>query len=156
MTPRTPNAPMTLTESQKNCLRLVAQGMTSKEIAQHIGLTPSTVDTYLKIACTRLGAENRRDAARRFLEAERSQGLGSQPPALPEADDPPHDAGRRGEAERPNGWIRSAITPPPIGGSTNDLNSSDRLLAMLRAACLMAMIMSALVLFSIGVIRLLS
>lgn len=147
---------MILTESQKSCLRLVARGQTSKEIAQTTGLTPSTVDTYLKVATARLGADNRRDAARRFLEFEQSQGLGSQPQTLPNPViylEDPASVDRRSD---PPGWVRAAIMPPPIGGSTNDLTQTHRLLAMLRAACLMAVVMSALVLFSIGMIRLLN
>ncbi|MEG8027687.1 helix-turn-helix transcriptional regulator [Sphingomonas aerolata] len=145
---------MALTESQKTCLRLVARGQTSKEIAQQTGLTPSTIDTYLKSASASLGTANRREAARKFAEIEESQRLGSQSPLL-SLPDPASDEGaeQRGTDVR-NHWIRTVVTPPPIGGSINDLTPSSRLIAMFKIACLMAAIMAGLTLFSIGMIRL--
>lgn len=145
---------MALTESQKTCLRLVAVGQTSKEISQQTGLTPSTIDTYLKSATAALGAANRRDAARKFAEIEQSQRLGSQPPLLPTPEPASdEDAEQRGSNVRDH-WIRTVVTPPPIGGSINDLTTSSRLIAMFKIACLMAAIMAGLTLFSIGMIRL--
>ncbi len=145
---------MALTESQKACLRLVAQGRTSKEIALSIGLTPSTIDTYLKSASASLGTANRREAARKFVEQEQSQQLGSQPLPLPTADPTGDEGDEHGAADTRLGRIRSALTPPPIGGSINDLTPSDRLIAMFKVACMMAAILAALTLFAIGMIRL--
>lgn len=66
------NQAANLTEGQKTCLRLVGRGMSSKEIAQETGLAPQTVDTYVKAAMAKLGASNRRDAARLLGAAEAS------------------------------------------------------------------------------------
>jgi DNA-binding CsgD family transcriptional regulator len=88
-----------LSEGQKNCLRLVAKGMSSKEIAKVIGLTPQTVDTYLKAALARTGAPNRREAARMLVTWELSQQSGSpsQPIAEPAlASDSNPQTGSRG------------------------------------------------------------
>lgn len=57
-----------LTDVQVNCLRLVAEGYTSKEIAKQLGLTPMTVDQYLHRAKKAVGAPDRRAASRRFFE----------------------------------------------------------------------------------------
>ncbi|WP_231732857.1 helix-turn-helix transcriptional regulator [Porphyrobacter sp. CCH7-A1] len=44
---------------QVSCLRLVADGYTSKQIAKKLGLTPMTVDQYLQRAKTAMGAPDR-------------------------------------------------------------------------------------------------
>ncbi len=48
-----------LTDVQVSCLRLVADGYTSKQIAKKLGLTPMTVDQYLQRAKTAMGAPDR-------------------------------------------------------------------------------------------------
>lgn len=119
-----------LSDSQKACLRLVAQGMSSKEIAIELSLSPSTVDTYIKHAMSRLGASNRREAARKYMENGLPQNFGSQPERLAEAllaaengaqpvqVDP---VSREGQSL---GW--RAILPPPVGGKLNDRSASQR------------------------------
>ena len=62
-----------LSDSQRLCLRLVAQNKSSKEIAIEIGLSPQTIDQYLSRATSLLGASNRREAARFFEENEKKQ-----------------------------------------------------------------------------------
>ncbi|MDH7639226.1 helix-turn-helix domain-containing protein [Sphingomonas oryzagri] len=53
-----------LTDRQKQCLRLVRAGYVSKEIAVRIGASPDVVDKVIKLAMARIGAGNRREAAR--------------------------------------------------------------------------------------------
>jgi len=45
------------------CLRLVAEGKTSKVIAKELALSPATVDSYMREAITHFGVENRLQAA---------------------------------------------------------------------------------------------
>src|SRR3546814_16724054 len=59
-----------LSDVQKRCLRLAAEGRSSKEIAPLVGLTHHTVDQYLHRARIILNAVNRRDAARIFPETD--------------------------------------------------------------------------------------
>jgi DNA-binding CsgD family transcriptional regulator len=59
-----------LTEGQKDCLRLVDDLMTSKQIARHLGISPSTVDQRLDAARRKLNAPSRKLAARIYLEIE--------------------------------------------------------------------------------------
>ena len=59
-----------LSRTQKTCLRLVAQGLTSKQIAIETGLSPHTVNKYLERATAVLHAENRRQAAQIFIKYE--------------------------------------------------------------------------------------
>ena len=59
-----------LTERQKDCLRLVAQGYTSKEIGRALDLSPSTVDNHILAAVQLLGAPSRGEAARLLVRTE--------------------------------------------------------------------------------------
>lgn len=61
-----------LTDKQRQCLRLVYAHMSSKEIAQQLGLGPATVDQYVKTAIRTLGVSDRRAAARMLAEHEGS------------------------------------------------------------------------------------
>src|SRR3954469_23148432 len=83
-----------LTPRERECLRLVAQHMHSKEIGRALDLSPFTVDKYIESACERLGVRSRREAARMFIEQS--------------SDDPPNGSGNEllGLAERPE-------RPPP-------------------------------------------
>ncbi len=62
-----------LTRQQIACLRLVADGLSSKEIAARLDLQPGTIDQYLKDASAILGTRTRSQAAvvyMRFLGTE--------------------------------------------------------------------------------------
>ena len=48
-----------ITERQTEILRLVARGMTSKEIARHEGITLHTVNTHVRRAMLTLGVGTR-------------------------------------------------------------------------------------------------
>lgn len=53
-----------LTEGQLDCLRLVAQHLSSKEIAVELGISPHTVDQRVRQALQTLGVGRRAQAAR--------------------------------------------------------------------------------------------
>lgn len=139
-----------LPEAHKTCLRLVGRGMSSKEIARETGLAPLTVDTYLKQAIARLGASNRRDAARRLLELEASQKSGSQSLDLAGAG--------RGEDRKPptskKGW-RRWMRLPPVGGGLHDLTWSQKSYQILHVAVIAAIVLLALSLATAGLFQLL-
>jgi DNA-binding CsgD family transcriptional regulator len=66
-----------LTRRERECLRLVAQHMHSKEIGRALELSPYTVDKYISSACERLGVRSRREAARLLVSfEERTAGVG--------------------------------------------------------------------------------
>ncbi|GBQ70347.1 DNA-binding HTH domain-containing protein [Ameyamaea chiangmaiensis NBRC 103196] len=48
-----------LTRRQRDCLRLCAEGLTSKEMARAMACSVATVDLHLQAAARRLGARNR-------------------------------------------------------------------------------------------------
>ncbi len=57
-----------LTKRQRQCLLLVAKGLSTKQIARSLSLSPSTVDNHLQTAIAKLGVEGRFEAARLFAE----------------------------------------------------------------------------------------
>ena len=59
------NGPVSrLTPGQLDCLRLVDQHLSSKEIAFELGISSHTVDQRIRIALQTLGVERRSQAAR--------------------------------------------------------------------------------------------
>ena len=99
-----------LTLKEREILAHVADLRQSKEIAPLVGLSNLTVDTYIKRIVAKLGAADRKDAARLYREASRAPvpTVGTQPAAI--AADPAAEA---------------VIPPPGIGeGSDAALLSS--------------------------------
>ena len=121
--------------------------MSSKEIAIETGLSPSTVDTYLKAAMARLGASNRRDAARILHSWEQSQQLGSPAAGVPDRPAPGQLVDVAGGAW--SAWIK----PTPLGGIRNDLDSAQKTLAILKVAGIGAMVVLAIALLMAGALQ---
>jgi DNA-binding CsgD family transcriptional regulator len=140
-----------LTDGQKACLRRVAQGKTSKEIAIELRLSPATVDTYLKLATARLKAQNRRDAARRFIDLEHSQKFGSQSEAVATPPNPPQhflvtEPSTSSNIDgNPARWRQ--ILPPPLGGVINNTTTGQRIAATFKIAFWCVILFLAIVLF---------
>lgn len=63
MPPAPPANPATLTEAQCHYLRLVADGLTSKQIAQAVGGSHHTINVQIGVAMRILGASSRQQAA---------------------------------------------------------------------------------------------
>ncbi|WP_407672706.1 response regulator transcription factor [Novosphingobium organovorum] len=61
-----------LSKRQRQCLALVERGMSSKEIARHLQIAPSTVDNHIKLALARLNCYTRQQAASLLHEERRS------------------------------------------------------------------------------------
>ena len=53
-----------LTPQERECLRLVAQQRSSKEIASELGISKASVDTYCNRARAKLGVTSREELAR--------------------------------------------------------------------------------------------
>lgn len=73
-----------------DCLRLVAEGKSSKRIGKQLDLSPYTVDSYMRDAIAHFGVANRLEAAHAAARA----GLFAPPPTLrpqPQAIAPPDD-----------------------------------------------------------------
>ena len=119
-----------LTAGQLDCLRLVDQHLSSKEIAGELGISPHTVDQRIRQSLAILGVERRAQAARLVAQYDSSyQRLIHQPPYIPAEMESGHPeaavshqirhAGRAGGAGGP-GFIteqrpasfRSSLQPP--------------------------------------------
>ena len=59
-----------LTDGQRDCLRLVYNHMTSKDIARVLGVSPHTVDMRLRMAMKTLSVGSRIEAARLLVQEE--------------------------------------------------------------------------------------
>lgn len=85
-----------LSEGQRQCLELVNQHLSSKEIALHLGISPHTVDQRVRLALQILGVEKRGEAARMVAaaaadgETEPYQRLIHQPPYIDATPAPGH------------------------------------------------------------------
>jgi DNA-binding NarL/FixJ family response regulator len=62
---------MGLTPRQYSILGLIAKGLTNKEIASHLNLSPRTVEMHVALALERLNCRTRSEAVSRAV----SQGL---------------------------------------------------------------------------------
>jgi len=134
-----------LSESQRQCLRLVLQNRTSKEIAKETGLSPHTVDTYLLRAAATLGATNRREAARIFSEIEQSERFGYEArqleiiPANPEADGAPSQGVGRSRGR----WLLRQF--PAIGGEPHELTLNQMIFAVMKISIASTAFVAALI-----------
>lgn len=66
----TPDRIDQLSPRERECLALVAENFSSKEIARKLDLSPYTVDEYIATARVKLGASSRAEAARLLTAAE--------------------------------------------------------------------------------------
>lgn len=143
-----------LSQAQKDCLRLAYRGKSSKEIARLTGFAPSTVDTYLSKAAITLGVGSRREAARNFMEWENGQvgkigflrfrqgeGIDKRAPSQnrsgPEAGTAGGSIGR---------MLSKIVFLPPIGGRENDLTVSERIQAIMKIGLVSAVTLIAIAL----------
>jgi DNA-binding CsgD family transcriptional regulator len=86
-----------LTPKERECLRLVADNRSSKEIAQELGISKASVDTYCNRARAKLGVPSRRAAARLVMEAERTA---------------PHPVSRPAASAAPSPAVHLSVLPP--------------------------------------------
>jgi DNA-binding CsgD family transcriptional regulator len=133
-----------LSPRERDCLRLVGQARSSKEIAIELGLSPFTVDEYVRSAVTKLGARNRREAARLIEAATPAapspEKLGDEPTRLAEPGLSPAamtPAGREGGPKWRLPFLRQ-------GRRYNDLGWRDRLLWIVVGAVAIIVLFSQL------------
>lgn len=161
-----------LTDLHKECLRLVAQGLQSKEIAQKIGCSHRTVDTYISAVLPLFDTSDRRVAARRFLALEATE----RPPANPSqaGADVGTDLSQRllsqpeavadigiftDDSRRATGLVQTSrrlIHLPPLGGKPNDLTSAGKFLSGTQIGLIGSMTLMAIVAIVQGIISLLT
>ena len=138
-----------LTNSQKECLRLVGQGMSSKENAIATGLSPQTVDTYIKSANQISEVSSRREAARKLLDAERSQKSGYPSEPVVREDEPGEQSSQSEHGAEPGG--NSFFRLPPVGGEENALDWAERSFAILKIGVLGFTVAAGIALVTAGI-----
>jgi DNA-binding CsgD family transcriptional regulator len=144
-----------LTERQKDCLRLVAHGYTSKEIGRKLELSPSTVDNHILASTQILEAPSRAVAARLLASTEIRQKLPSQTATL--ADTRIDDANSITANVSEFGYLkRVLLLLPPLGGLNNELSPSDRTLRIVQVAAISFGTVMSIILFVAGAFKLLS
>jgi DNA-binding CsgD family transcriptional regulator len=140
-----------LTERQKEILRLVGEGYTSKEIARHLGLSFRTVDTHILRMAKQLNAPSRAEAARMLADFETKHKIRKYPERLPNAANP-----GLSEPVTSQGW-RSALfrlfALPPLGGRTNDLGWDQKTIHVFRIAAMSLATVTGLALAIAGVMH---
>ncbi len=136
-----------LNEGEKQCLRLVAQGFNSKEIARQLRVSEHTVDQRVRTSLRKFGVPSRKEAARLFVsfdqrspQSDTYQPLIYQPERLASDPEPASSLAQPDkpdeETKRHTLLRRILAFGPPLGGSTNELSKDGRILAMIRAAVL--------------------
>lgn len=155
-----------LSEGEKQCLRLVAQGFNSKEIARQLHVSEHTVDQRVRTSLRKFGVPSRKEAARLFVSSQQQaaqngtyQPLIYQPQPLAEPAPPASSIGQPDEDAEPE--VRSLLRRilafgPPLGGSSNELSIDGRILAMVRAAVLTGVGVVTLLLLIAGAFRVLA
>lgn len=165
-----PGSTERLSPVQKECLRLVAAGLQSKEIAIKLNRSHRTVDTYISAALPLFGTSDRRVAARLFLESEASRHKGQSPDGADhrlsgisqrlrsQSDDiaqPVISPDEDGRATRRGHLFRRLFQPPPLGGQENALTPSAKFLSIAQVGLIGAMMLLAIVAIMHGLISLL-
>lgn len=144
-----------LTERQKDCLRLVAQGYTSKEIGRALELSPSTVDNHILTAVQAVNATSRGAAARSLAGLETRQKMPRESLALAES---PRSGLLSISAEAPTLtiWGRRVWSLPPVGGYKNELDTAERSLRIVQVAAVGFGTMMSLTLLIAGAFKIFS
>lgn len=143
-----------LTERQKEILRLVGEGYTSKEIARHLGLSFRTVDTHILRLAKLLNAPSRAEAARMLADHETKHKIRTYPARLPN----PEKSGLSGPVTS-QGWrgaLHRLFALPPLGGRPNDLGWDQKSIHILRVATMSLAAVTGLALAIAGVMRVFS
>lgn len=141
-----------LSERQKQCLELVADGYTSKQIARQLNLSPSTVDNHLNAALERLGADNRIQAARIFIEGSQHDKANLGNLLKEEMSEFIGPSPSNGEAP----FVASLLSIPPIGGKKNVLSPRRRYYHVIQIMVLALMAFSAAIVTIAGIVHLFS
>jgi DNA-binding CsgD family transcriptional regulator len=132
---------LSLSEAQRTYLRLVSEGLTSKQIANALGGSHHTINAEIGIAMRVLGAKSRQEAA---ALVQRSEESGSyersyEPPAVAA---PPPAEPNRGRDE--DGGSGTGLPWPTAGRPDNTLSAWQRIGWILLLAAVVALLLGGL------------
>ncbi len=143
-----PEKILKLTERQRMCLELVAQGFTSKEIGRRLGISHSTVDNHILLATQALGVADRREAGR--LVSATGQQLPRQATDLPQPEISGIFEEREAQSQPGTGNVRLL---PPVGGQANEQTLRHKTLQILSIAVLSTIAVISLALIVSGAFK---
>lgn len=141
-----------LSERQRECLILVKDGLTSKEIGRLLSLSPSTVDNHLNAATERLGCSSRIVAAKIFETAQQFAECGD---LCSQSEDNKAKLKHLGDPLAGPQVTRSYLLPP-LGGAANDEPATRRIIHIGLIAITATMAFAAITITIAGVVDLFS
>ena len=144
-----------LTPRQRECISLVRDGLSSKEIARKLGISHRTVEAHIEAVMSALEVDSRMAAVFRLEEIE-GRALSPAPPSKPDRgimlqnqDDLREDYLLVARQFEPTESKSFGILPP-FGGETTDAPRTVRILWMARLAALAIMASCFVILFIMG------
>lgn len=143
-----------LTGRQKECLLLLREGLTSKQIARELRISPRTVDQHIAVALENLGVKSRLEAVsllhdrEREVTNERSDDIRIAVLTAVKAN-PNYGQPIRFAADGQRQAVRFPLFPP-VGGSVNAASHQVRIAWMVRLAVLSVMLTCLALLFILG------
>lgn len=149
--------PTALTRRQMECMQLVRNGLTSKQIARELGISPRTVDQHIAAVIDLLQVNNRMAAVTRLQQIElASEGepggdFPDQPSLETDADDE-----RAGASDAPKVQTELPAILPALGGWANAAPPDQRRRWMVHIAILSVMMSCVVTLTILGVSELAS
>ena len=147
--------PTALTRRQMECMQLVRNGLTSKQIARELGISPRTVDQHIAAVIELLQVNNRMAAVTRLQEIElasEEEPAGNSPD---QRSSEPNDE-RTGLGEAPKVQTDLPVILPKLGGKANAAPPEQRLRWVVRIAILSVMMSCVVTLTILGVSELAS
>ena len=146
-----------MTEGQKDCLQLVNEHRTSKEIARILHISPFTVDQRLDAAKAKLGARTRKEAARMFAEGEGQsiyQQTIYQNGSFSDRQDAPSRVEPSNRVVQTFKAFSQSMSVPPIGGEQHNLSKNEIIRQSIGIAFMGSVAVIIITIFLIGVMRL--
>ena len=143
--------PTALTRRQMECMQLVRNGLTSKQIARELGISPRTVDQHIAAVIDLLQVNNRMAAVTRLQELE----LANQGEPGSDFPDQPDDE-HADPSDAPKAQTDLPAILPKLGGKANAAPPEQRLRWMARIAILSVMMSCIVTLTILGVSELAS
>jgi len=137
-----------LTLRQRDCLELVAQGFTSKQIARKLGISHSTVDNHILAATQLLRVADRREAGR--LLAQLGQELPRQPADLTEQEKSSIVDVQEAMQQHHAAGLKLM---PPLGGQLNEQTLGHKTVQILSIAFLSTMVVIGMALLISGAFK---
>ena len=136
---------------QLDCMTLVKKGLTTKQIARELGISPRTVDQHIGAALANLGCANRTAAVALMHEFDRPAHSGSETPIMLSSAETLGDPVIHTGVMFSEPDSREAKTPidrilPRLGGTRNIASSRLRMTWVFRIAAICSMLTCFLIL----------